>query len=676
MAARLFIHLVSAACACACAVLAVPAGIAYKAIVMSSSAHFGAAAPLTWRVRRRGARLARALVVLAAAIAAPVAQAAYEGPGVAPRLFFTDLGSGPGRGGQDDLGAFVTIWGEGFGATRGGSRVTIGGVEVARYVAWGEDNAVARGLDVIVVQPGPGARSGDLVVTVGGLRSNALPFTLRDGAVYFVDPSAPNASDTNPGSFAQPFRTIYRPRQIVRAGDIVYLRGGDYGSIDPAFPGWDTILTLDAEVAASGTAERPIAYIGYPGERAVFANPAARRGILLMASPPAPDHYVIAKLEFTQVQSAISVTGAGHRIIGNRFYDGGATDSGTIGVNGHTIGVRIVGNRLERNGQAGEKLHHGIYVGGFGVNRDIEVGWNEVRSQRGGRALQLFGHVSGDRIDDVRIHDNLFVGSELNNLVLGGSDGANDVLGTVQVFNNVIAGAGEAGLRVNDPQGRVVIEHNTFHGNGIGGFEGAVQIRLQRAGAGLITLRNNVVAALPGQGGFQLDAGVGTGVFAAAGRNLVHGDAACPQWESACVLADPQFADAAAGDYRLRSSSPARDAAQAGSSASSDHAGIARGAAPDIGAFEHVAFDAAAFSALSDCLFDWAEQHYPNLFAPAGAPSGTWGLYRYRHYPMRESYLGASTADGQVYYIAPGTAGAVTATGSLAGWLATAGCVQ
>src|SRR5207253_2293362 len=44
-----------------------------------------------------------------------------------PRIFFSDLDSGPNTGGQKNHGAWVTIWGKGFGAERGASTVTIGG---------------------------------------------------------------------------------------------------------------------------------------------------------------------------------------------------------------------------------------------------------------------------------------------------------------------------------------------------------------------------------------------------------------------------------------------------------------------------------------------------------------------------------------------------------------------
>src|SRR5690349_9067797 len=43
----------------------------------------------------------------------------------APRIFFSDLESGPNTGGQNNRGVFVTIWGKGFGAERGRSMVTV-----------------------------------------------------------------------------------------------------------------------------------------------------------------------------------------------------------------------------------------------------------------------------------------------------------------------------------------------------------------------------------------------------------------------------------------------------------------------------------------------------------------------------------------------------------------------
>ncbi len=506
-----------------------------------------------------------------------------------PVLFFTDLTSGPNTGGQDNLGSFISIYGEGFGAQRGNSTVRIGAAEVARYVTWGQDNGVARGLDMIVVQPGPGVSSGDIIVTVNGIASNPLPFAVRTGQIYFVSPGSPNANDSNPGAFAEPFRTIYRPRQVMQAGDIVYIRGGAFSDIDPASPGWDAILVLDAETAVTGTAERPVAYIGYPGEPPVLGNPAARRGVLLLTSGQPSQYYVFANLRFTQSSSPLPLTGIGHRVVGNYVYEGAFDDTGTIGVNGNTSQIKIFGNLLRNNGAPGEKLHHGLYIGGFGINRDIEVGWNQIQDQHGGRAVQLFGHVDGDRMENIRIHDNLVSGSELNNIVLGGTDGSTEVLGAIDVYNNVIVGSGDAGLRIDDPQGTVGIRNNVLYNNGSPGFNGNAQVYVQRAGAGRITLQNNILYAGTGQTYYLFEPGVDASVFNLATNNLVYNAGECPAWGAGCINANPLFAGGASMDFNLQAQSPAIDAGIS-TGIGRDYLGLARpqGGAYDIGAYEYV----------------------------------------------------------------------------------------
>jgi hypothetical protein len=501
------------------------------------------------------------------------------GPG--PRLFFTDLESGPNTGGHDDLGAFVAIYGEGFGAPRGASTVTVGEHEVARYVLWGQDNA-ARGLDMIVVQLGPQVTSGDLVVTVNGRTSNPLPFTVRSGQIFFVVPDAPNADDANPGTFTQPFRTIYRPREVMQAGDIVYLQGGRITTPDPAGPGWDTILMLDTDSrAAMGTAERPIAYVGYPGASPVLGAPSARRGVLLFTGGAQQTYYVLANLTFTQASDPIALSGLGHRVVGNTVFEAGFDDSGTVSINLQASQLKILGNVLRDNGEAGNKFHHGFYIGGYGTNRVIDFGWNEVRNQRGGRAIQLFGHLDNDWMDEIRIHDNWVSGSELDNIVIGGSDGATEVIGSVSVFNNLIVGAGDAGLRVDDSQGIVLIRNNVLYSNQL------AEVRCQRAGTNKVTCENNILYAAPGRAYYAFDPG-GAGPWSLqAGHNLCFNAGACEPWEVNSLNADPRFVNPGAGDFRIQPGSPAIDAGM-DSGIRSDFMGITRPQGPryDIGAHE------------------------------------------------------------------------------------------
>lgn len=514
--------------------------------------------------------------VLALVLALPAAAAAQ------PRLLFTDLESGPDSGGDLNLGVFVTLYGEGFGATQGNSTVTFGGVQVARYVSW-QQNAAARGLDRIVVQPGPAAVSGNIVVNVGGQASNGLPFTVRAGSIYFVDPAI--GSDANPGTHAQPWATLWRPRQTLAAGDTVYVRGGTFSALDPDVPGWDTLLFLDASFGASGTAAAPIAYLGYPGNPPLLVNPLARRGIYLNQDGGPLSYHVIGNIRFGEVEDAILVTGIGHRIVGNDLSNGGIGHK--VGIFGDTSAIEVLGNRFIANGVPPTK-YYAIYIQGFGVNQDIELGWNEIRDQEG-RSIQVYGHLAGDFVDDLRIHDNVLAGSDLNNLLLGGSDGGTEILGSVSVTGNVIAGArGAEGLRINDPTGTVVIDNNTLYGNAV------AQIYLEEAGVGHVTLRDNILVAQAGQLYYEFDAGSSSASFVPS-HNLVFGGGACAPWDTGCVNADPLFVSGT--NYHLRPESPAIDAGVA-TSALRDHDGVLRpqAAAFDIGAFEYLASSAPLFA--------------------------------------------------------------------------------
>ena len=74
----------------------------------------------------------------------------------------------------------------------------------------------------------------------------------------------------------------------------------------------------------------------------------------------------------------------------------------------------------------------------------------------------------------------------------------------------------------------------------------------------------------------------------------------------------------------------------------------------------------------NDCLFNWAEKNYPNLFAPSGATTAFSGNYTYRYYSSTNDYLVVSSADNNVYY--QGVNGQLQNQGPLTKWLPLAGC--
>ncbi|MEF3076332.1 hypothetical protein V2P20_14980 [Methylobacter sp. Wu1] len=73
-----------------------------------------------------------------------------------------------------------------------------------------------------------------------------------------------------------------------------------------------------------------------------------------------------------------------------------------------------------------------------------------------------------------------------------------------------------------------------------------------------------------------------------------------------------------------------------------------------------------------ECLLNWAENNYPDLFSPAGATSQFQPPYTYRHYSQTNSYAGVSADNNHVYYLGPD--GVLVDVGDLAGWLTRASC--
>lgn len=72
------------------------------------------------------------------------------------------------------------------------------------------------------------------------------------------------------------------------------------------------------------------------------------------------------------------------------------------------------------------------------------------------------------------------------------------------------------------------------------------------------------------------------------------------------------------------------------------------------------------------CLFKWAEQQYPSLFAPAGAFSNFSGEYTYRQYLSKNNILGVSANDDHIYFM--GSDGKIQNLGHLETWSAATGC--
>ena len=541
----------------------------------------------------------------------------YAAPAGAPgpRLFFSDLESGPNRGGQDDLGCFITLWGEGFGAARGDSKVTIGGQEVARYVEWGEDTAWARKPDMIVVQPGPEVVSGNIEVIVNGKKSNPLPFTVRAGQIYFVSTLG---DDANSGEFQSPFRTLPKTKDTLAAGDIAYLMDGVRQTEEENH-------TAALIIEQSGEPGKPKALIGYPGAHATIGSTNLEYGLRVITDPDKQaNDWLVSKLVLRGHIQAMELGAASSsrwRIIGNDIScpDGdGQTGCFAASLASH---IAFLGNHVHDVSSAGpqpSKQYHAVY---FTTDTShVEVGWNHIHDNRTCRALQFHSSplclpdcgptdTTGFNQFDLRIHDNLIHGDTCDGINLATVDPSK---GPVLVYNNIIFDVGRgpsppdgdanyAGIHVaagtnNGPDGTGVVEifNNTLYDCGSRkllpdsiGDDGMLS-RAPGSPNLIMRLRNNIIYAIRGEDYIAPSSDIS---LITGSNNLWFGSGTAPDFLQNNLNADPRFTDLAARNFSLLPDSPAINrAVDVGVESVSplDYLGVQRpqGATADLGAVE------------------------------------------------------------------------------------------
>jgi hypothetical protein len=529
-----------------------------------------------------------------------------------PRIFFSDLESGPNTGGQNNYGVWVTIWGKGFGAERGSSTVTVGGGAVAEYPIWTDTK--------ITFQLGPAAKSGQIVVqktdAVGS--SNRIPFTVRPGKIYFV---AVNGSDRHNGSFALPWRSIVHAKNRMSAGDVTYIRGGVAQTSEDNFTAY---LSMDDDGGNnSGKPGAPKALVAFPGARVTIGKAhGLDYGIRTPNIRAREDWWVISQLHIVGGKQAMDMSGTGWKIVGNDIECPGA--DGQVGCveTSQASRIRFYGNEVHNAGAGpvASKFYHAVY---FSTDSNhIDVGWNHIHDNFTCRAVQFHssplcrpGCGSSDETGrdqfDLHVHDNLIHGDSCNGINFATVDPSK---GLVEAYNNVIYHLGVA-----DPKdgggafsciyvagitntghagtGTVEVFNNTLydcganHSRNSDGSRGAFSVGGGPPGL-MMRLRNNIVYQLAGE--VYID---GSKAQITGENNLWFGAGNGPAQTQSNVNADPQFVDLAKFDFHLRESSPARDAGAAvlpsnpfvvGNDRQTDKDGVPRpqGKAFDLGAYE------------------------------------------------------------------------------------------
>lgn len=513
-------------------------------------------------------------------------------------LFYTDLTSGPAGGGQDDKGAFVTVYGNGFGDSRGSATITIGGGEADNYPIWTNTK--------ITFQLGSAAKTGDIVVHVPNKGdSNGLPFTVRTGKIYFVTGSGDDSKD---GSFAHPWKTIPQAKNSLQPGDIAYLgtSAGDMLSqttLDDSSPYKCALGMSYNDGANAGTADAPKALVAYPGATALIgAESGLERGLLVPAIDGTFDYWVIAGLTLRGTVEALDMEGQsiGWRVIGNDISCPNGTGlSGCVtGFPDHLIFYGNVVHDAAGNVPKNQitKYYHGIYFGG---SNHFDLGWNVVRDGNTCRGIQ-FHDSEGPNNYDIVVHDNLIHGTTCDGLNFATVDPSQ---GRVEAYNNVIYDVG----RGPDPQdgssnyaciyianitnhgaegsGNVKIYNNTLYDCGSRANSAAGAVARADGPVG-IEMSNNLILVRSGESYFSSDTEMS---LISGSNNLFFGAGAPPAGLTASVGADPLLVSPSTLDLHLGSGSPAIDQGVM-TPAVRDFDGNPRpqGQGFDIGAYEHV----------------------------------------------------------------------------------------
>jgi hypothetical protein len=336
-------------------------------------------------------------------------------------------------------------------------------------------------------------------------------------------------SDSNPGTLAQPWRTIQKAFNTLRAGEVALVRGGVY--------------TQSVVMTRSGSAVAPITVRNYPGEQPVIhpggsgsmdypvritAGAAYFRlqGFVIENAPlDTTVNVYISDGQVQQPQAAHDI-----ELRDNEIRNGMGTG---VLVAPWTERVHLIGNAVHDNGIGTAHQHQGLYFQG----QDGLIANNAVYDQPNGFGIQVRGEDTSIAANNIIVTENTAVGNSLAGVVV------ENTASNVKVVNNVSAFNGTYGIHGYYCCGPIlpgnVGFNNVLYGNGSG------------------PTRNTT----------------GTIVDFSGGN----------------ILSDPRFRDRAAADFRLQIGSAALDSALLGFAPGFDRDELARprGPAADVGAHEY-----------------------------------------------------------------------------------------
>lgn len=372
-------------------------------------------------------------------------------------------------------------------------------------------------------------------------------------------------SDSNPGTQAQPFRTIARGIRALGSGDTLIIRGGTYAeainNTVPSGTGWNDLTTVKA----------------MPGETVNVRPSGGQRPLDVSLSS---QHYISFEglvLDGTNsgANSTAKITSGAHHIrIRNCEIKNSPLANGLLITDEDSTHNEIINCSIHDNGGSWvgpDGPPHGIYIS---TDNNLVDGCN-IYNNRNGYGIHFFGGTESNNI--VR---NNTIRDNLDGILVDGDSNL--------IYNNVFHGHG-IDVQIASGSHQITgnkVYNNTFYNSGL-----AIAVGHENPGtnASGTIVRNNLCYAAADQ----------------LNQVVIHPDAAGTIMEnnltrnpirntgtgtvlSANLIGIPLFLNIGGFDFHLQLGSPARNAGKAVPEVTTDKDGVPRpqGGAYDIGAYE------------------------------------------------------------------------------------------
>jgi parallel beta-helix repeat protein len=441
-----------------------------------------------------------------------------------------------------------------------------------------------------VMQTGTATADADGLLTIPAVQILATGNRLEISGANSYFYVATTGDDANPGTAAQPWRTLQHAAGRAIAGDTIIIQPGTYaGGITHATPG------------AEG---RPITYRATTAGQAVIDGSGSAQDAFFISAAP----WVV--LDGLRIQNAaraaVRVSLSNDVTIRNIV----AADNGTWGIFTDYSDDLLI----ENNETYGSLAEHGIYVsnsgdrpvirnnrvhdnaaGGIQINADPAMLRPDLGATGDGitegavvenNVVWGNGRLGGAAINLASVRNSVFRNNLLYGNLAGGiagwDDGNGDAWGTRNntFIHNTIAfdaGAGRTAINLQNGSTGNTVRSNIFAGGG------SFAIRFDTSSLAGLDSDYNVLHSLDRYPHVAIDEETGAAYTLSAWQTLTGGDG-----QSTAV--DPCFVDRDNDDYHLSAASPARNGGDPAIVVSPDLAGLRRPqeAIPDRGAFEYL----------------------------------------------------------------------------------------